>query len=476
MDAKVIVMTQFDEALEEIHAVFEANNLEYLSWAHDEQQARMAFAKQRLQRSDLCGSSTSSTSTSSASLDANVLTLPLSIGYFGHNLTQANHIIFMEPVLDRSMRKQAVSRIHRMGQVKQCHVHTLRIAETVEEAIHGGHIGSVCSSKHVHGNMSEMDVCDLLQAYNELAQLHPKPPQIQAPPSPSRAGQMQLSGNGADALASQAASDSVVALQFDSDEDACDDEHERSRLPVAGATPFGRLLSRLEEVGIPMEEDTVVSNNMDALVSVVEEEKRNDKTGQLESFFLELGWVAGAGFEGSVLQYSTLKEMILHKASGSGSRCVIDTEAGSDLVDPSPVVDAGLSLSRHLAVEKLLEQWGLSQYSCSLIEYGCDSLSNLVLVEKSELEVLNIKPIHQKRLIAEVAQLHEVADCLRTWDLKEHSDCIMEAGYLTKHRLCQMSRTGLHALTGIPQEKRRQLWQRIEGSRADRVGQPTIGQ
>ena len=55
-------------------------------------------------------------------------------GAVGHNLTCASRVVFASPCLDTSVRKQAVGRCHRMGQVRPVVVTTLALAGTVEEA------------------------------------------------------------------------------------------------------------------------------------------------------------------------------------------------------------------------------------------------------------------------------------------------------------------------------------------------------
>ena len=52
----------------------------------------------------------------------------------GLNLASANHVIFAAPCLDAAVRKQAVGRCHRMGQLRPVRVTTLAVRGTVEEA------------------------------------------------------------------------------------------------------------------------------------------------------------------------------------------------------------------------------------------------------------------------------------------------------------------------------------------------------
>ena len=59
----------------------------------------------------------------------------------GTNLTEATHIIFMEPIKGdaqqvKSMEDQAIGRAVRLGQENQVHVYKLIIKGTIEEDIH----------------------------------------------------------------------------------------------------------------------------------------------------------------------------------------------------------------------------------------------------------------------------------------------------------------------------------------------------
>ncbi|KAH9393120.1 hypothetical protein TYRP_006231 [Tyrophagus putrescentiae] len=67
--------------------------------------------------------------------DVNVLLLPTTFAANGLNLTEANHVIFINSSLNRAEEQQAVGRVYRMGQQKQTHVYKFIIKSSIEEAI-----------------------------------------------------------------------------------------------------------------------------------------------------------------------------------------------------------------------------------------------------------------------------------------------------------------------------------------------------
>ena len=62
-----------------------------------------------------------------------VFILSLKSGNSGINMTTANHVIFAEPTANAVMQKQAVGRVHRIGQSREVTVHHLYARGTVEE-------------------------------------------------------------------------------------------------------------------------------------------------------------------------------------------------------------------------------------------------------------------------------------------------------------------------------------------------------
>lgn len=59
----------------------------------------------------------------------------MKMGSGGLNLTEATHVLLVEPSLNPAMEKQAVGRVHRIGQTRETRVHRFVICESVEETI-----------------------------------------------------------------------------------------------------------------------------------------------------------------------------------------------------------------------------------------------------------------------------------------------------------------------------------------------------
>lgn len=64
-----------------------------------------------------------------------VLGLTFQQGSNGLNLTEANHVFLVEPLLDTRVEDQAICRVHRMGQTRSTTVHRFLIRNTVEQRI-----------------------------------------------------------------------------------------------------------------------------------------------------------------------------------------------------------------------------------------------------------------------------------------------------------------------------------------------------
>ncbi|KAL7060545.1 hypothetical protein AAHC03_09934 [Spirometra sp. Aus1] len=68
-----------------------------------------------------------------------VLLLPIQLGSNGLNLTEANHVLLIDPVLSHGRETQAIARLHRIGQTRCCIVHRFIVRDSIEMALHSLH-------------------------------------------------------------------------------------------------------------------------------------------------------------------------------------------------------------------------------------------------------------------------------------------------------------------------------------------------
>lgn len=58
-----------------------------------------------------------------------VLLMPLTVASTGLNLTEANHVLLVEPYANLAIEEQAIGRIHRLGQKKPTFVHRFYVSK-----------------------------------------------------------------------------------------------------------------------------------------------------------------------------------------------------------------------------------------------------------------------------------------------------------------------------------------------------------
>ena len=71
------------------------------------------------------------------STEVRALLLPLRSGANGINLVEAQHVMLVEPLIERAVEAQAIGRIHRMSQTRETTVHRFVVRDTIEESILG---------------------------------------------------------------------------------------------------------------------------------------------------------------------------------------------------------------------------------------------------------------------------------------------------------------------------------------------------
>ncbi|CAH8467633.1 unnamed protein product [Heterobilharzia americana] len=122
-DAKAIVFSSWLSVLVTLAGALDQNGLAYTTLFH----ARDACCPGRLAGFQCFGSTTW------------ILLMPVQLGANGLNLTSANHVLFIDPVLSHAREAQAVARIHRIGQTRPGVVHRFLVKDSIEAALHASH-------------------------------------------------------------------------------------------------------------------------------------------------------------------------------------------------------------------------------------------------------------------------------------------------------------------------------------------------
>ncbi|DBA99603.1 TPA: hypothetical protein ACH3X3_012177 [Trebouxia sp. C0006] len=119
--AKVLVFSSWQDVLELVSHALQTNKMPY------------AYARGR-KAFDAAVADFKQTN-SSQSQAVQILLLLVKQGANGLNLTEAQHVILTEPLLDPAVEAQAVGRVHRIGQTQPTYVHRFVIEATVEENV-----------------------------------------------------------------------------------------------------------------------------------------------------------------------------------------------------------------------------------------------------------------------------------------------------------------------------------------------------
>lgn len=97
-----------------------------------------------------------------------VLLLPLKKAGAGLNLTEAKHVILVEPSMNVSLEAQAVGRVHRIGQAYETFVHRVIIRDTVEEEVLA--LGDVFRKETNFEGQQNIKILDVLGAIHSEAE------------------------------------------------------------------------------------------------------------------------------------------------------------------------------------------------------------------------------------------------------------------------------------------------------------------
>ncbi|CAL8071212.1 unnamed protein product [Calicophoron daubneyi] len=131
-DAKAIVFSSWLSVLVTLTGALEQNGLSYTTLF----QARDACCPGRLAGFQCMGSATW------------ILLMPIQLGANGLNLTSANHLLLVDPVLSHGREAQAIARMHRIGQTRPSVVHRFLVRDSIEATLHEAHVRSQMASRN----------------------------------------------------------------------------------------------------------------------------------------------------------------------------------------------------------------------------------------------------------------------------------------------------------------------------------------
>ncbi|XP_059615593.1 E3 ubiquitin-protein ligase SHPRH [Phlebotomus argentipes] len=142
-DVKILVFFHWDAILSVLKSALEENGVKYVSAKCSKfNQAIKEFKDQ--------------------SLGITCLLLPLAYGSKGLNLVEATHVILLEPILNPGEEKQAIGRVHRIGQTKPTFVHRFIVLGTIEETIYKT-ISSDTTGKWAARNVTTENLMELFE-------------------------------------------------------------------------------------------------------------------------------------------------------------------------------------------------------------------------------------------------------------------------------------------------------------------------
>jgi hypothetical protein len=117
--AKVLVFSQFNQTLEWLQKILPEKGFSFRTLRGDMSMTQRKKALEDFQQDP----------------PTTVFLLSMRAGAVGVNLTQANHVILMEPCLNLALEDQAIGRVHRMGQQRTVYIYKLVMKDSVEEKI-----------------------------------------------------------------------------------------------------------------------------------------------------------------------------------------------------------------------------------------------------------------------------------------------------------------------------------------------------
>ena len=115
-ESKILVFSQWDEVLSIILKALETNQIRVIRIQGNQQITRRLTSFK-------------------TDVNVRVLLLPVKSAGNGLNLTEATHVVMVEPMINTGLESQAISRVHRIGQTKKTYVWRYLCENTIEQAI-----------------------------------------------------------------------------------------------------------------------------------------------------------------------------------------------------------------------------------------------------------------------------------------------------------------------------------------------------
>lgn len=199
--AKIVIFSEWNEVLEMVRSALRVNSINASDGSSFKSVKQIGELIHKFRMQD----------------GAAVLLLMLSKGGAGLNLVEAEHVVLVEPCLDVSVERQAVGRVHRIGQTKVTYVHRIVVGGTIEDRIL--RLGDRCRGRRCGNGLGVMDESigydDVMEGFEGLVER-------------DLGYELEINGHGK----------SVVVDEDEDKEDGNGDEEEDNNVDaVASATP-----------------------------------------------------------------------------------------------------------------------------------------------------------------------------------------------------------------------------------------------
>ena len=141
-DEKVLVFSQFPDALKVLRRALMMNDVRYVELSANRKDCDRALKIFHTEDS------------------VKALLLSLRRGAHGLTLTRANHVVLLEPALEPAIEQQAISRVHRVGQKRPVRILRFIVEQSIEEEVlriqEERHVGMMQDSQEAGGTTGDL--------------------------------------------------------------------------------------------------------------------------------------------------------------------------------------------------------------------------------------------------------------------------------------------------------------------------------